>query len=126
MLCSRSPLSGGCNYPGDAAWDVPGTVFACGEVKLTPGGTYAAGFTTLETPESIGNFVNFKKQVDHRKPGFNPYLRPAVDPYPEGETLKLGKEKATGDPDIQVVEYAKLPVQSAASHGTRFFAPSAG
>jgi hypothetical protein len=94
------------NYTGDASWGVIGAVFARGEVKLTPGGTYCAEFTTMETAESIGDFVNFKKQVNDRKPGFNPYLRHALDPFPDGEAWRDGREKAARDLDMQVVEYA--------------------
>ena len=50
--------------------------------------------------------MNFKKQVNDRKPGFNPYYRPESDPYDAGEAWKLGKEKAARDLDVQVVEYA--------------------
>jgi hypothetical protein len=95
------------NYTGDASWGVLGVVFAKNEVKLTPGEVYAAEFTTLETPESIGDFVNFKGQVNDRKPGFNPYFRHAADPYPDGEAWKNGREKAVRDLDMQVVEYAR-------------------
>jgi hypothetical protein len=94
------------NYTGDASWGVIAAVYGKGALTLTPGETYAAEFTTLETPESIGDFVNFKKQVNDRKPGFNPYFRPAADPYEAGEAWKQGKEKAGRDLDMQVVEYA--------------------
>lgn len=93
------------NYTGDASWGVIAAVYARGEVKLTPGEVYAAEFTTLETPESIGDFVNFKKQVNDRKPGFNPYFRPGPDAYAGGEAWKAGKEKAARDLDMQVVEF---------------------
>ena len=106
MISQEKIAAAAANYTGDAAWGVIGAVFARDEVKLTPGATYAAEFTTLETPESIGDFVNFKKQINDRKPGFNPYLRPAADPYPEGDAWKAGKEKTPGDLDMQVVEYA--------------------
>jgi hypothetical protein len=94
------------NYTGDASWGVLGVVYAREEVSLTPGERYAAEFTTLETPESIGGFTNFKGQVNDRKPGFNPYLRHASDPYADGEAWKQGKEKAPRDLDMQVVELA--------------------
>ncbi len=106
VISQEKIAAAAANYTGDAAWGVIGAVFARDEVKLTPGATYAAEFTTLETPESIGNFVNFKKQVNDRKPGFNPYLRPATDAYPDGDAWKAGKEKSAGDLDMQVVEYA--------------------
>jgi hypothetical protein len=50
--------------------------------------------------------VNFKKQFNDRKPGFNPYYRPSTDPFPAGEAWKLGKDKVERDLDLQVVEYA--------------------
>jgi len=95
------------NYTGDAAWGVIAAVYARDEVQLTPGEVYAAEFTTLETPESIGDFVNFKKQVNDRKPGFNPYFRPEPDTCAGGDAWKLGKEKAARDLDMQVVEYRR-------------------
>jgi hypothetical protein len=94
------------NYTGDAAWGVLGAVYARDEVKITAGERLTAEFTTLETPDSIGNFVNFKKQVNDRKPGFNPYYRHPSDPLGTGESWKLGKEKMTRDLDMQVVEFA--------------------
>jgi hypothetical protein len=93
------------NYTGDAAWGVIGAVYARDEVKVAPGEQFTAEFTTLETPDSIGNFVNFKKQVNDRKPGFNPYFRHSADPFSAGEAWKLGKEKAARDLDLQVLEY---------------------
>jgi hypothetical protein len=94
------------NYTGDASWGVLGAVFPRGEVALTPGELYAAEFTTLETPDSIGSFVNFKKQHNDRKPGFNPYFRHSADDYADGGAWRLGKEQASRDLDTQVVEYA--------------------
>jgi hypothetical protein len=94
------------NYTGDAAWGVIAAIYARNEVKLTPGEKYAAEFTTLETPDSIGDFVNFKKQVNDRKPGFNPYYRPESDTYPGGAAWKRGREKMERDLDMQTVEYS--------------------
>ncbi len=94
------------NYTGDASWGVLGVVYTPGEVKLTPGEVYAAEFTTLETPESIGDFLNFKSQFNDRKPGFNPYLRHPADSFEAGEAWKLSQERISGDLDMQVVEYA--------------------
>jgi hypothetical protein len=93
------------NYTGDASWGVLGAVWAPGEIELEPGAVYAAEFTTLETPGSIGDFVNFKKQKNDRKPGFNPYLRHPGDAYAGGAAWKQGKEPAARDLDMQVVEY---------------------
>ncbi|HWB06587.1 MAG TPA: hypothetical protein VG796_26415 [Verrucomicrobiales bacterium] len=94
------------NYTGDASWGVLGTVYARDEVKVSPGEHFTAEFTTLETPDSIGDFVNFKKQVNDRKPGFNPYYRHPSDPFPAGEAWKRGAEKVERDLDLQVIEYA--------------------
>jgi hypothetical protein len=85
---------------------VLGAVYPAGQVKLTPGETYAAEFTTLETPESIGGFTNFKGQPNDRKPGFNPYRRHAADPCADGQSWKRGTEKQDTDLDMQVVEYS--------------------
>ena len=94
------------NYTGDASWGVIAAVYEKGAISLVPGETYAAEFTTLETPESIGDFVNFKKQVNDRRPGFNPYFRLESDAYADGDAWKMGREKAARDLDMQVVEYA--------------------
>ncbi len=97
------------NYTGDAAWGVIAAVFAENAVPLVPGTAYAAEFTTLETPDSIGNFTNFKGQPNDRKPGFNPYLRPEGDAFPDGEAWDRGTERIPGDLDMQVIEYADSP-----------------
>jgi hypothetical protein len=94
-----------CNYTGDASWGVFGVVFSKGEISLTPGQTCAADFQTLETPESIGNFVNAKGQKSDGKPGFNPYRRHSDDPYPNGRAWKNGTSPAAFPLDMQVVEY---------------------
>jgi len=93
------------NYTGDACWGVLGVVYDKKKVPLIPGDRYCVEFTTLETPDSIGDFVNFKKQKNDRKPGFNPYLRPEEDSFDQGEAWKLGTERIEDDLDIQVVEY---------------------
>jgi hypothetical protein len=107
LVGTEKVAAASANYTGDAAWGVIGTVYAREEVKVTPGERYTAEFTTLETPESIGDFVNFKKQVNDRKPGFNPYYRPQSDAYAGGEAWKLGKEKVERDLDMQVIEYVR-------------------
>jgi hypothetical protein len=106
VISPEKVAAASANYTGDASWGVIGAVFGQGEVKLTPGDRYFAEFTTLETPDSIGHFVNFKKQVNDRKPGFNPYYRHEYDSYADGEAWKAGKEKVSRDLDLQVVEYA--------------------
>ncbi len=49
--------------------------------------------------------MNFKGQLNDRKPGFNPYLRHPDDPFNEGEAWDRGEERIEGDLDMQVVEY---------------------
>jgi hypothetical protein len=93
------------HYTGDAAWGAIAAVYAKEEISLTPGDSYAAEFATLETPDSIGGFVNFKGQINDRKPGFNPYRRHPLDPFPDGQAWDPRQESADLDLDMQVVEY---------------------
>jgi hypothetical protein len=95
---------GNGNYTGDASWGVFGTVFAPGEVSLTPGETYAIEMESLEDYETLHGFVNIKGEVSNDKPGFNPYKKHARDEYPNG-TAYLAGVKQDFDLDMQIVEY---------------------
>jgi hypothetical protein len=103
LLHERVAIGNG-NYTGDASWGVFGTVFAPGEVKLTPGETYTIEMESLENYETLHGFVNIKGEVSNDKPGFNPYRKHARDDYPQG-TAYLDGEKQDFDLDMQIVEY---------------------
>ena len=66
---------GNGNYTGDASWGVFAVAFAPGEVPLTPGDTYAIEFESIENQETLGGFVNIKKQVSDGRAAFNPYRK---------------------------------------------------
>jgi len=97
---------GNGNYTGDASWGVFAVAFAPGEVSLTPGDTYALEFESIETEETLGGFVNIKKQVSDGRAAFNPYRKPARDDYALGTSFKNGIEKQDFDLDMQIIEYA--------------------
>jgi len=96
---------GNGNYTGDSSWGIFATVFAPGEVPLEPNKTYAIVFETIETKETIGNFVNIKGDKSDGRVGFNPYKKFPYDDYPHGSAFLNGKTKMDFDLDMQVIEY---------------------
>lgn len=96
---------GNGNYTGDASWGIFATVFAPSEVPIEPDKTYAIVFETIETKDTVGNFVNIKGDKSDGRAGFNPYKKQPYDDYPHGEAFLNGKTKMDFDLDMQVIEY---------------------
>ncbi|MCX7872124.1 MAG: hypothetical protein N2487_02425, partial [Verrucomicrobiae bacterium] len=96
---------GNGNYTGDASWGIFGTVFAPGEVPLEKGKTYAIVFETMESKETIGNFVNIKGDRSDGRAGFNPYKKHPSDDYPHGGAFLNGVREMDFDLDMQIIEY---------------------
>jgi hypothetical protein len=100
----------GCgNYTGDASWGWFCAVYSPGEVPLKPGKTYAIEWETMETPQSLHDYVNCKGVKSDLKPGFNPYKKVAGDEYSLGTSYKDGTVKQDFDLDMQVIEYKNTP-----------------
>lgn len=96
---------GAGNYTGDASWGVFGAAFAPGEVRLTPGETYAIEFESIENLETLHGFVNIKGMVSDDNPGFHPYPKVAPDTYKQGRAYLNGAEPMDYDLDMQIIEY---------------------
>lgn len=94
------------HYTGDASWGVFARCFAPDQVVVTPGETYAIDFASLESPETVGGFVNIKGQTSDGRPAFNPYRKFGSDDYPLGTAVRAGVEEVPLDLDMQVIEYA--------------------
>ncbi len=101
---------GNGNYTGDASWGVFAVAFVPREVQLTPGDIYAIEFESIENEETLRGFVNIKKQVSDGRAAFNPYRKHARDSYEPGTSFRNGTEKQDFDLDMQIVEYATLPL----------------
>lgn len=93
------------NWTGDASWGGFAVTYAPGEVPLTPGKTYAIEFDLIETRDTIGNWVNIKKQKSTGIPGFTTYKKHPLDDYAAGTSRFNGERTMDYDLDMQIIEY---------------------
>lgn len=101
----RAIAVGEGHYTGDASWGIFGRVFAPSDVRLNPGTTYGLEFTSLESEETVGGFVNIKGQRSDGRAAFNPYRKHPLDAEPTGSAFRNGREACDFDLDLQVLEY---------------------
>ncbi|MFO0913242.1 MAG: hypothetical protein U0795_09805 [Pirellulales bacterium] len=101
----RAVAVGEGHYTGDASWGIFGRVFAPSDVRLNPGTTYGLEFTSLESEETVGGFVNIKGQRSDGRAAFNPYRKHPLDAEPSGTAFRHGHEACDFDLDLQVLEY---------------------
>lgn len=100
---------GSGNYTGDASWGWFCAAYSPGEVPLEPGKTYAIEWETMETVQSLHDYINCKNVKSDLKPGFNPYKKDAPDEYKLGTSYKDGVTKQDFDLDMQIIEYQNSP-----------------
>jgi hypothetical protein len=96
---------GSGNWTGDASWGGFATTYSPGQVPLVPGKTYAIEFNLIETRDTIGDYINFKKQENDGIPGFAACPKHELDEYPDGTAQFNGEDTKDYDLDMQIVEY---------------------